>query len=1042
MDGRCLWAVLLVISIACYSQGVHNVRTAEELLKLFSKGKDVVEDIVLEGDLDFSTISGPLKPLGKQSGPECVKFSATFDGRGHTIRNYVIDQTSEMISMFCELGDATIQNLVIDNCKFGGQNSSVFCIDSPVHLTIRNVTNNAAVVGSFNSGAFISNVRKTDSVITLENCVNSGNLRGDIVVGGLIGSIYARGATVTISNCSNTGPLVGGTYSGGFIGILQSTDNSHLVISNSYNNCTIQSLKHSGGFFASITGQTNVSVSIEDCHNFGLTDETSLNAGGFIGSITGKNENLVVDIKKSTNSGTIRGSSFVGGLIGSISPKTSSSVKVLISSCTNHGDITGTSTSNMTCGFFCVGHHDSNLSLIQLRNSLSSGTVTGVNSYGFANSVSDVSNVIAMCTVSGSTNAFSFWENQSKASLFYGLQSTCKHCDSDVTFSLSNEDGLYYLETANESLEKMLNREASRYELVWNSKLELTEGALIKIGSPFLMTLLTPLGSSLDYVSMLGNVSFANFTVLDRKTGTILQADSRFMIDTDIMVCHTVITTGLISGNVYVEYGRAFEDTKNFSYYAKEQYGIVDAKNTSHEYSFTSPVFENMTVILIRKVIVTAGVPLSKQLFVLPGQKMDTFIDNSLFQQYNIVNRSGFVSLGITTVFDYDTSLAFCIYVAFIHKSFAKELLVEVNETLSEAFNFSVIDSKYHIIESGTDNTTEIEPNKYRVTSGSSFFLCYKVAVSGEVNINYYIECGQSLGSNKAIDYYLSKNYFVLSDGLKPSTSYTSENIISSDITVILTAKCDLILDQTSCNSTRSCMWTQSKCVTKDRAAFSAGMIAGIVVGCVCAFAVVVCVLFFVYKRNRMDTKTESALMETQLFDTNSHQQQSVCIPINGEETLFQLVRQIGKGSFATVWMAQNTENGDTCAVKILNPNKEVVSEAQKEAQILQRLDTQFVVAVYGCGYTDGSMAIAMEYFTMGSLQNVLQEDKLPSNGRVPMLLDIAKAMAYLHSIGIIHRDLKPGNVLVRSIDPQIHPMAKFVSFSFLSTRRQIVERE
>ena len=95
----------------------------------------------------------------------------------------------------------------------------------------------------------------------------------------------------------------------------------------------------------------------------------------------------------------------------------------------------------------------------------------------------------------------------------------------------------------------------------------------------------------------------------------------------------------------------------------------------------------------------------------------------------------------------------------------------------------------------------------------------------------------------------------------------------------------------------------------------------------------------------------------------------------------------------------------------------------------MEQLDTQFVVAVYGCGYTDRSMAIAMEYFAQGSLQNVLQEDKLPSNCRVPMLLDIAKAMAYLHSQNIIHRDLKPGNVLVFSTDPHDHPMAKFVSF-------------
>lgn len=96
---------------------------------------------------------------------------------------------------------------------------------------------------------------------------------------------------------------------------------------------------------------------------------------------------------------------------------------------------------------------------------------------------------------------------------------------------------------------------------------------------------------------------------------------------------------------------------------------------------------------------------------------------------------------------------------------------------------------------------------------------------------------------------------------------------------------------------------------------------------------------------------------------------------------------------------------------------------------MMEELDTHFVVAVYGCGHTDRSMAIAMEYMPLGSLQNVLQKDQLPSNARVPMLLDIAKAMAYLHTNGIIHRDLKPGNVLVCSIDPNLHPMSKFVSF-------------
>lgn len=161
---------------------------------------------------------------------------------------------------------------------------------------------------------------------------------------------------------------------------------------------------------------------------------------------------------------------------------------------------------------------------------------------------------------------------------------------------------------------------------------------------------------------------------------------------------------------------------------------------------------------------------------------------------------------------------------------------------------------------------------------------------------------------------------------------------------------------------------------------------------------------------------------------------------MDSKDTVLELVEEVGHGSYATVWRAHPVlGDGDGSrkkeyAVKVIDGRRSVgATEAQKEAMMMEELDTHFVVAVYGCGHTDRSMAIAMEYMPLGSLQNVLQQDKLPSNGRVPMLLDIAKAMAYLHSIPIIHRDLKPGNVLVCSIDPTIHPMAKFVSFPSLT---------
>ena len=156
------------------------------------------------------------------------------------------------------------------------------------------------------------------------------------------------------------------------------------------------------------------------------------------------------------------------------------------------------------------------------------------------------------------------------------------------------------------------------------------------------------------------------------------------------------------------------------------------------------------------------------------------------------------------------------------------------------------------------------------------------------------------------------------------------------------------------------------------------------------------------------------------------------------EDTVLELVEEVGHGSFATVWKAVDGNSKKVFAGKVVDGRRSVsATEAQKEAMMMEQLNTQFVVAVFGFGFTQNTIAIAMEFFPLGSLQNVLQQDKLPSNARVPMLLDIAKAMAYLHTNGIIHRDLKPGNVLVCSLDPNLHPMSKFVSFfiSFINKR-------
>ena len=207
---------------------------------------------------------------------------------------------------------------------------------------------------------------------------------------------------------------------------------------------------------------------------------------------------------------------------------------------------------------------------------------------------------------------------------------------------------------------------------------------------------------------------------------------------------------------------------------------------------------------------------------------------------------------------------------------------------------------------------------------------------------------------------------------------------------------------------------------------------------CVGFAVIVIIIVIVVVIVVRKKQKRGIELSNTEMFQTKNNTMRAVTVKIDGKDTVLELVEEVGHGSFATVWKAVDGDSKKEYAVKMVDGRRTIATtEAQKEAVMMEQLDTQFVVAVFGYGFTSKAMAIAMEFFPLGSLQNVLQQDKMPPNSHIPMLIDIAKAMAYLHTNGIIHRDLKPGNVLVCSLDPNVHPMSKFVSFFLSATTRE-----
>ena len=127
----------------------------------------------------------------------------------------------------------------------------------------------------------------------------------------------------------------------------------------------------------------------------------------------------------------------------------------------------------------------------------------------------------------------------------------------------------------------------------------------------------------------------------------------------------------------------------------------------------------------------------------------------------------------------------------------------------------------------------------------------------------------------------------------------------------------------------------------------------------------------------------------------------------------FVLLEKIGTGGHGEVWRAQDTQSDSPVAIKVLFPQLAHSGAAwellQHEYDIAQRLSHKSILEVYQPLRDEQFTLLPMQLAT-GDLRRLRGESYLRI---VPMLLDIAGALAHAHARGVIHRDLKPANVLV-----------------------------
>jgi beta-lactam-binding protein with PASTA domain/predicted Ser/Thr protein kinase len=132
----------------------------------------------------------------------------------------------------------------------------------------------------------------------------------------------------------------------------------------------------------------------------------------------------------------------------------------------------------------------------------------------------------------------------------------------------------------------------------------------------------------------------------------------------------------------------------------------------------------------------------------------------------------------------------------------------------------------------------------------------------------------------------------------------------------------------------------------------------------------------------------------------------------------YQVVRKLGAGGMANVYLAEDQELGRRVAIKILNDrhanDEQFVERFRREAKNAAALSHPNIVSIYDRGEAEGSYYIAMEYLDGRSLKElIVSRGPAPITVAVEYARQILQALRFAHRHGIVHRDIKPHNVLV-----------------------------
>jgi serine/threonine-protein kinase len=131
----------------------------------------------------------------------------------------------------------------------------------------------------------------------------------------------------------------------------------------------------------------------------------------------------------------------------------------------------------------------------------------------------------------------------------------------------------------------------------------------------------------------------------------------------------------------------------------------------------------------------------------------------------------------------------------------------------------------------------------------------------------------------------------------------------------------------------------------------------------------------------------------------------------------YTIVREVGAGGMATVYLAEDTKHHRKVALKVMKPELAATMGSTRflrEIQTAAQLQHPHILPLHDSGEADGFLYFVMPFVEGESLRAKLARGgELPVGEAVRVLRDVVDALSHAHAQGVVHRDVKPDNVLL-----------------------------